>query len=80
MEKHINKGIKKAARIVGSSSALAAALGVSPPAVCQWLHKKRPVPAKRCKQIEKATGGEVSVKELIANWADLWPELKEGQK
>lgn len=54
--------IDKAAEAVGSQAALAKALGVTPMAVTQW--KKRGVPPERCRDIEQATGGQVTREEL----------------
>lgn len=47
-------------------SRLAAALGVEPMTISHW--KRRGIPADRCLEIERATGGEVTR-------ADLRPEL-----
>lgn len=51
--------IKRAAEIVGSRAQLAREIGVKPPTVHQWVNGERPVPAKRCRAIERATNGAV---------------------
>ena len=56
--------IEKAAGIVGSQSALAAALGVTKAAVWQWKDPARQVPAEHCPVIERITHGEVRCEEL----------------
>jgi len=46
-----------------------------------WRHGKRPVPFERCPQIEAATKGMVTRRELCPdNWQELWPELAERSK
>lgn len=68
--------IEKSCQIVGGQAALARAIGVTAPAINQWLSGARPIPIERCVAIERATGGEVSRKELRPNdWENIWPEL-----
>lgn len=52
---------------------MASLLGVSDPTVHQWIHKKRPMPAERCPQIEKIVDGAVLCEELLpsVNWSYL---------
>lgn len=70
--------IEKAARIVGSQSALAAELGVTKAAVWQWKDDGRKVPIEHCVAIERATGGAVTRRELRPDdWQQIWPELAE---
>ena len=57
-------GIKKAIECLGSQSALAQVLGVSPQFICQLANGSRPVPAKLVRRIEAATKGQVSCHEL----------------
>ena len=56
--------IKKAVRIVGTQSALANHLGVSPGLVWQWINGRRQVDPRHCLPIETATRGEVTPHEL----------------
>jgi DNA-binding transcriptional regulator YdaS (Cro superfamily) len=74
------KPIEKACRAVGSQSALAAALGVARPTVNQWVFAKRPIPAERCIDIERATGGAVRCEDLRPDidWAYLRGTHKEA--
>jgi DNA-binding transcriptional regulator YdaS (Cro superfamily) len=51
--------IKRAIKILGSQTALAEELGVTPQAVQQWEASGK-VPVKRVIEIEKATNGKVS--------------------
>ena len=68
--------IEKAYGYVGGATALANALGVSPSMVTNWAKKRRPVPVKRCVEIEKLTNGMVSRKDLRPDdWHEIWPEL-----
>ena len=52
---------ERACICMGSQKALAKAIGVTDQAVSKWKIK---VPAERCLDIEKATGGEVKCHEL----------------
>jgi DNA-binding transcriptional regulator YdaS (Cro superfamily) len=51
--------IEKAARLVGSQTALAKELQITPQAVQQWVASGKP-PSNRCIAIEKAVSGEVT--------------------
>ena len=48
----------------GSKAALARLLGVAPVQVTHWAAGKRRVPAARCIDIERVTGGLVKCEEL----------------
>lgn len=75
----MNQQIAKACRIVGSQAILADKIGVSPAAVNQWISGHRPVPTLRCIDIERATGGAVTRKDLRPDdWARIWPELADA--
>ena len=68
--------VRKAAILVGSQSALADAIGASPAMVWQWADGRRPVPIERAVQIERATSGAVTRRDLRPDdWGDIWPEL-----
>ncbi len=56
------KPIDRATRIVGSQAALARLIGVKPQAVTYW--RRNAVPVERCRSIEAATNGAVTVHEL----------------
>lgn len=58
---------------VGGQASLARMLNVKPPTVNQWIKDERPVPAERCIEIERATGGAVRCEELRPDidWAYL---------
>lgn len=58
------KPIDKVIAKVGGPSALARALRIKPPTVIQWISGDRPIPGKRCIQIELACGGAVTRYEL----------------
>lgn len=60
----IEHPLERAARVVGSQVALAAALGVTKAAVGQWKDPGRRVPAEHCPQIERLTAGAVRCEEL----------------
>jgi len=60
---------------------LAKRLGVHASMVSQWKNGTRPIPLERGTDIEKATNGLVSRKDLRPNdWHRYWPELAEGDK
>lgn len=72
----MNKAFGQACDLVGAAK-LARHLGVTPQAINEWKKGKRPVPAARCYQIEKATDGKVTRKDLRPNdWQTIWPELE----
>lgn len=48
----------------GAKAALARLLGVTPVQVTHWAAEKRRVPASRCIDIERVTGGLVKCEEL----------------
>ncbi|WP_390342332.1 transcriptional regulator [Variovorax boronicumulans] len=66
--------VERAARIVGSQTALAAALGVTKAAVGQWKEEGRRVPAEHCPSIERLTAGAVRCEELRPDVA--WDVLR----
>ena len=64
----------------GSATRIAKIINAKPVDVGYWANKKRPVPTKRCVQIEQATGGLVTRRDLRPDdWAQIWPELKGDQ-
>lgn len=51
-------------------------LGVSQGMISQWVNNTRPVAIERCVDIEIATKGQVTRKDLRPkDWARIWPEL-----
>lgn len=55
---------------------LARSVGVSPALLYQWRMGIRPVPVCRCVDIERATNGAVSRRDLRPDdWQRIWPEL-----
>mgnify|MGYP000945777653 CR=1 FL=1 len=75
----MNQQIAKACSILGSQANLANHIGVSPAAVNQWVSGHRPVPMLRCIDIERATGGAVTRRDLRPDdWHRIWPELADG--
>ena len=68
--------IHRAIDIIGGPSKTATLLGVSPQAVCFWRDGKRKFPAELCALIERATGGDVTRRDLRPDdWHRIWPEL-----
>lgn len=67
--------IRKACEVLGSQTALAKALEVTPAAVNQWVSGARPIPAEQCPAIERATGGKVRCEDLRPDVA--WEVLRE---
>ena len=71
-----NPSICRAIEIAGGLGCLAVLLGVKSPSVHEWKTGKRSIPIERCVQIERATNGAVTRKDLRPDdWADIWPEL-----
>lgn len=60
----ISNPVKKAVEHVGGVSVLARCIGVAGPTVHQWMNGSRRVPAERCPQIERLTGGAVRCEDL----------------
>lgn len=61
---------------LGSDAALAALLKISAPAVSQWRKRGTVLKAEYCTAIERATGGQVTRRDLRPNdWQQIWPEL-----
>ncbi len=72
--------ISRAAEILGSQRALADAVGVTPGAVSQWALGIHPVPIERAVQIDRATSGAVTRRDLRPDdWGDIWPELIDAE-
>lgn len=68
--------IQKASAAAGGQCRLAAAIGVTPAAVNQWITGKRPIPAERCIDIERATAGAVTCEALRPDLAARWSFLR----
>ncbi len=66
METTLKEVIKRA----GGATSLARHFGISPVSVYEWITAGH-VPAERCPEIERLTGGEVRCEELNArvDWA-----------
>ena len=63
----------------GRMAWLAGEIKVSPPVVSDWCTGKKAVPVERCAPIERATGGEVTRRDLRPDdWAAIWPELADN--
>lgn len=60
----------------GRATKLAAAIGVNPVMVHQWAYAVKPVPVARCAQVERATDGVVTRRDLRADFRMHWPELE----
>ena len=60
----------------GKANTLAKAIGVSPVMISLWKTGARPIPIERCPDIERATEGAVSRRDLRPDdWERIWPEL-----
>lgn len=66
--------VERAAKIVGSQTALAGHLGVTKAAVGQWKEEGRRVPAEHCPSIERLTAGAVRCEDLRPDVA--WDVLR----
>lgn len=62
----------------GSQRALADQLAITPVLISQWANESRPVPPERCVEIEFATLGQVTRRDLRpVDWKKIWPELSD---
>lgn len=68
--------IQKAVEIAGGQNRLAEQIGVSHSFINQCLKGVRPIPAIRCRDIEIATGGEVTRAQLRP---DIYGELHDQE-
>lgn len=76
MNIHLNNAIST----LGGLSKFSKAIGVRPPTVSEWATGKRPVPIKRCVQIEKLTGGVVTRKDLRPNdYHEIWTDIDDKE-
>lgn len=65
---------------LGTSKTLAESLGVSKSFMSQMISGKAPISIERCVEIEEATSGVVTRKDLRPNdWQKIWPELRATQ-
>ena len=62
------------------NSCLAKRLNVHPSLISRWKNGVRPIPVERMADIERATNGLVTRKDLCENWRSIWPELAEPEK
>ena len=77
-KKTIQNAISRAIESKGGLAKFAASVGVSNSVAYQWHRGIRPVPTARAVEIERATDGAVTRKELRPNdWHLIWPELKD---
>lgn len=70
------EALSRAAQIVGSKSALAKRVGVTPQAAAQWFSQVRPIPPRRCRLIEEATGGVVTRYDLRPDVFGSQPDMR----
>ncbi len=60
----------------GRQRAIAEKIGVAYTYMNQMVTGHRPIPVEYCAQIELATGGAVTRKEMRPDdWHEIWPEL-----
>ena len=60
----------------GAMSKLAKEIGSHTQSVWHWSTGARPVPVSRCLDIERATGGQVTRRDLRPNdWQKIWPDF-----
>lgn len=68
--------VQRAAQHAGSQALLAQLINVKQPTVSEWMRGERPVPIERCVDIERATSGAVTRRDLRPDdWHRIWPEL-----
>lgn len=62
----------------GRQAWLAREINVTAGFINQLSKGTRPIPARLAVQIEQATGGEVTRKDMFKNWIEIWPDLSGG--
>ena len=74
------EALDKAISLVGGVGKLASAIGIGQPAISNWKARGTPIDPILCVGIEKATGGQVTRRDLRPNdWWRIWPELEEAE-
>ncbi|MVW72155.1 YdaS family helix-turn-helix protein [Bordetella sp. 15P40C-2] len=64
----------------GRLATLARDIGAPISNTSEWASGRRPVPVERCADIERATDGAVTRRDLRPHdWARIWPELAEKE-
>ncbi|RQQ19705.1 helix-turn-helix domain-containing protein [Burkholderia stagnalis] len=66
--------LQRAVSIAHGKAALARLVGVTPQTVQQWANGQRPIPTRRARRIECATGIDRRWFRLD-DWKEHWPEL-----
>lgn len=72
--------IHLAHRLLGGTSALGRACGVTPQCVVAWMNGSRPVPVKRALLIEAATDGRVDRFDLCPDIFGPRPKKASGRR
>jgi len=65
--------VKRARKLIRET----AEIGAQPQLVWQWAHGKRPIPADRRPDIERATGGEVTCEEMTSDEV-VWSRISDA--
>jgi DNA-binding transcriptional regulator YdaS (Cro superfamily) len=60
----------------GRAKALAAKIGISPSFLSQIARGTAPASPRRCVDIEVATDGQVTRRDMRDDWRDIWPEAQ----
>lgn len=55
-------------------------MGVTVPAIDQWIHGRRLVPLQRCVEIQGLTRGRVTVEDLRPDLAEVFAAVKQSKK
>jgi len=75
----MNNSLEKAVDICGGQTALAKSINLTQPYIQNWLKRSNGIPPPEyCADIEKATNGLVTRRDLRPDdWQKIWPELTE---
>lgn len=77
---YMKSGISAAIEFFGSQNSLATNLDLKQQSVQLWVSGSRPVPVKRCVQIEKLTDGVVTRRDLRPDdYWEIWPDLAKDE-
>lgn len=72
----MNENLKAAITLLGGTYQAAKLMGIKPPAISGWISGNRPVPPKRCVQIEQLTDGAVTRADLRPDdYWEIWLDL-----
>lgn len=69
-----------ACNMLGGQARMAKALGITGPAIGQWVTGLRQVPLERCVQIQRMTSGAVTMDDMRPDMAEVFAAVRQVRK